>query len=121
MFKGRYYDFYNVEYLGVKATLQFIYYIDSDILYKSWFTIDSTKFSNYEEYKSAVEVTYNHFTKILAKYRIEDQSDKNGKNITWYNDKDRYYYSMFETKLTFDREKNDIRECTVFEFSKYNK
>ena len=119
-FEGQYYDFYNVEYLGVKATLQFTYYLDSDILYCSWFTIDSTKFSSYDEYKSAVNRTYDYFAKTLAKYRIEDESDESGRNITWFNDKGGYSYSMFETELTFSEEENDIRECAVFEFSKYN-
>ena len=119
-FEGQYYDFYNVEYLGVKATLQFTYYFDSDILHSSWFTIDSTRFSSYDEYKSAVNRTYDYFEKTLAKYRIEDESDENGRYITWFNDKGGYSYSMFETELTFSKEENDIRECTVFEFCKYS-
>ena len=118
-FKGQYYDVYNVEYLGVKATLQFTYYFDSDILHSSWFTIDSTQFSSYDEYKVAVDRTYEHFAKTLKKYRVEDESDEYGKNITWYNDKGGYSYRMFETELTFSKEENDIRECTVIEFCKY--
>ena len=119
-FEGQYYDFYNVEYLGIKATLQFTYYIDSNVLQSSWFTIDSTKFSSYDEYESAVNRTYNYFAKTLEKYRIEDESDENGRHITWFNDKGGYSYSMFETELTFSEEENDISECTVFEFCKYN-
>lgn len=117
--KGQYYDVYIVEYLGVKATLQFTYYVDSDILHSSWFTIDSTQFSSYDEYKVAVDRTYEHFAKTLKQYRVEDESDEYGRDITWYNDKGGYSYSMFETELTFSKEENDIRECTVIEFCKY--
>lgn len=118
---GQYYDVYNVECLGVKATQRFTYYFDSDILYKSWFIIDPTKFSSYDEYRAAVDKTHDYFAKTLAKYKIKVESDVNGRHITWVNVKDGYSYSMFETELTLSEEKNDLIECTVFEFCKFDK
>ncbi len=118
-FKGQYYDnYYDVEYLGITGDLWVNYYYDSDIVNTSWFTIDSTQFTSYEEYKAAANKTYNYFSKKLSKYRKVDESNENGKDITWYNDKGGYSYRMFEGELTFSGE-NDVRECTVFEFSKY--
>lgn len=112
-------DRYDVEYIGVKATLNFTYYANSHApLHSAWLIIDSTQYPGYEDYKAAVEKTYNHFSKTLSKYRIEDNTDESGRYITWFSDKG-YSYSMFETELTFSEEENDVRECTVFEFCNY--
>ncbi len=119
-FKGQYYDLYYVDYLNMDATLQFIYYYDSDVLYSARLTIDSTKFDSYEDYKTATKTTYTYFSNTLSEYRVEDKSEDNEKDITWYNDKGGYSYSMVELELTFSKENNDIRECTVFKFTKYD-
>ncbi len=90
------------------------------MLYEARLTIDSTKFDSYEDYETAIKTTYLYFSKVLSKYRVEDNSKENEKHVTWYNDKGYYLYSMNEWELTFSEENNDIRECTVFAFTKYN-
>jgi len=108
------FDLYSVDYLGIDATIHFIYFED-DSLYKARYLIDSTKFANAAEYELAVQTTYNHFADILSEYKIEDEDTF---ITTWHDEKNVLSYCTFEADITFVEENNDVRKCTVFEFSK---
>ncbi len=121
--KGRFYDYYEKTFLGVKGDLQVSYIGDSEYISNVRFIIDSKDYESISEYEKAVEKTYKHFNKNLPATVKKDLGEDGGVDISWSFDKYGYAYSIYDTEIFPESgiitSEDDLSEGMIFQFNTY--
>ncbi len=92
----QYIDVYRVNYMGIPCNFEFMYCKDSDLLESATLNVRCTEFENLQEYKEAVDKTYEQFSKLFSRYEVSGEIGVEQTEVKWTSQKRGVAYTMIE-------------------------